>query len=84
MKNKKTYIVGDVHGEYALWHRTPPDSNCEIFNIFGHTMVEEIELDKHYIDVDTGCCNTKEPGYARLSAYCIEDDEVVWERRVVK
>jgi len=70
--------------EYALWNRTPPYPQCEIFNIYGHTMVEVVELDKHYIDVDTGCYNTKEPGYARLSAYCIEDDEVIWERRVVK
>ncbi len=70
--------------EYALWNRNLPYENCEIFNIFGHTMVEEVELNKHYINVDTGCCNTKEVGYARLSAYCIETGKVVTQRRIYK
>jgi len=41
--------------EYALWNRKEPKENSEIFNIFGHTLVKQIDIVKHYINVDIGC-----------------------------
>jgi len=41
--------------EYALWNRKEPKENSEIFNIFGHTPVKQIDIFKHYVNVDTGC-----------------------------
>ena len=70
--------------EYTLWNRKPPDENSKIFNIYGHTMVKTVDTTKHYISLDTGCYYTKEPDYARLSAYCINNNKVVSQRRVVK
>lgn len=63
--------------EYALWNRINPSKNVEIFNIFGHTIQKDVNLDmQHYINVDTGCCYVKE-GYGKLSAYCIENHSVI-------
>jgi serine/threonine protein phosphatase 1 len=65
-----------IFEEYALWNRINPNEDVEIFNIFGHTIQKEVDLTKHYINVDTGCCYTEE-GYGKLSAYCIEENSVI-------
>ncbi|RXJ89069.1 hypothetical protein CRV01_10650 [Arcobacter sp. CECT 8983] len=70
-ENKKTVE------QYALWNRKPPKENSAIFNIFGHTPVSSIDTSKHYINVDTGCCYKKEQNLGKLSAYCIETNEVI-------
>lgn len=66
----------NVFEEHALWSRKEPHEYVVIFNIFGHTIHHEVDISKHFIDVDTGCCY-KDKGYGKLSAYCIELDEVV-------
>lgn len=66
----------DVFEEYALWNRKEPKEDVPIFNIFGHTIQKEVDLTKHFIDIDTGCCYAKE-GYGKLSAYCVELNEVI-------
>jgi serine/threonine protein phosphatase 1 len=63
----------DIFEEYALWNRKEPNQSSVIFNIFGHTIQKGIDLTKHFINVDTGCCYVNE-GYGKLSAYCIERD----------
>ncbi len=68
--------------EYALWNRKDPKNDSEIFNIFGHTPVEfGVEIEEHFVNVDTGCYINKH-GYSELSAYCIENGEVVNVQRV--
>lgn len=62
--------------EYALWNRKEPKENSEIFNIFGHTPVKQIDIFKHYVNVDTGCY-IKKSDFAKLSAFCIETNEVI-------
>lgn len=37
----------DLLNEYALWNRDKPSLNAPIFNIFGHTIVQYVNLDKH-------------------------------------
>ena len=66
----------EVFEEYALWNKKEPKLDVPIFNIFGHTIQKEVDLTKHFINIDTGCCYTKE-GYGKLSAYCVELNEVV-------
>lgn len=66
----------DVFEEYALWNRKEPKESSMIFNIFGHTIQKEIDLAKHFINVDTGCCYANE-GYGKLSAYCIEKNCII-------
>ncbi len=66
----------EVFEEYALWNKKEPKLDVPIFNIFGHTIQKEVDLTKHLIDIDTGCCYTKED-YGKLSAYCVELNEVV-------
>ncbi len=66
----------DIVEEYALWNRKVPKLDTPIFNIFGHTIQREVDLSKHFINVDTGCCYPDE-GYGVLSAYCVEKDKVV-------
>lgn len=66
----------EIFEEYALWNRTNPNKNVKIFNIFGHSLQKEVDTSKHYINVDTGCHYTKE-GYGKLSAYCVETNEVI-------
>lgn len=65
-----------VFEEQALWNRKNPNEDVEIFNIFGHTIQKEVDTSKHYINVDTGC-HYIDLGYGRLSAYCIETNEVI-------
>ena len=62
--------------EYALWNRKNPNEEVEIFNIFGHTIQKEVDITKHYINVDTGC-HYVQNGYGKLSAYCIESNSVI-------
>jgi len=63
--------------EYALWNRTPPKRDVEIFNIYGHTPMDfGPEIEDHYVNVDTGCYIRKH-GFNTLSAYCVESGEVV-------
>jgi serine/threonine protein phosphatase 1 len=65
-----------VHTMFALWERILPKSDSPIFNIFGHTPVKDVVIDKNYINVDTGCYFSKD-GFGRLSAYCVESGEVI-------
>lgn len=67
----------EVVEQYALWNRKPPKEDSHIFNIYGHTPVSTIDTSKHYINVDTGCCYKKEDYLGKLSAYCIETNEVI-------
>ena len=61
----------------TLWGRVKPIDTEPIFNIFGHTPQQySIDIDKHYVNVDTGCYMKTESGYGVLSAYCIETGEV--------
>lgn len=69
-KNKR------VFEEWALWGRKMPNKDSEIFNIFGHTIVQKVDIQEHYVNVDTGCNYTKD-GFGVLSAYCIENKEVI-------
>jgi serine/threonine protein phosphatase 1 len=68
--------------EYCLWNRKEPKKDVEIFNIFGHTQVENIDTSKHFLNIDTGCTYGLEKGYGELSAYCIETSEIIHQRRV--
>ncbi|MDY3205617.1 MAG: metallophosphoesterase [Arcobacter sp.] len=57
--NNFLYVLGNHEKmmiEYALWNRKEPKIYVPIFNIFGHTIQKEVDLTKHFIDVDTGCC----------------------------
>lgn len=67
--------------EEALWSRKEPKFDAKIFNIFGHSIQKDVDISRHFINVDTGCCYDKE-GYGKLSAYCIEKNEVVYVNRV--
>ena len=65
--------------EYLLFSRKNPKKEVEIFNIFGHTPIKHIDTSKHFINIDTGCYIKNEDGYGKLSAYCIETNEVISE-----
>ena len=63
--------------DMALWNRREPDVDAKIFNIFGHTVTPYgAEVQPHYVNVDTGCYMALS-GYGMLSAYCVENGEVV-------
>jgi len=65
-----------IFEEYALWNRKIPNEKTKIFNIFGHTIQKEVDISKHFINVDTGCCYANK-GYGKLSAYCVESHSVM-------
>ena len=63
--------------ENVLWSRVKPSNNVNIFNIFGHTPQKySVDIEDHYINVDTGCYIKRKKGYGLLSAYCVETEEV--------
>ena len=65
--------------EYVLWNRKNPKIDVEIFNIFGHTPTKYIDTSKHFINVDTGCYIKNKSGYGKLSAYCVQTNEIISE-----
>lgn len=72
----------EVFQESALWNRIPPSSNTPIFNIYGHTPVEDININQHFLNLDTGCTYGLEGGFGELSAYCVQTQEIVQQKRV--
>lgn len=68
--------------ESALWNRTPPRSDVDIFNIYGHTPVEAVDCNQHFLNLDTGCTYGLESGFGELSAYCVQTQEIVQQKRV--
>jgi serine/threonine protein phosphatase 1 len=78
-----SWHLRDVESEFpAFLHaatttRLNPTEDAPIFNIFGHTPRRHgPEVHGHFVNVDSGCylCD---PGYGKLSAYCVETGEVV-------
>lgn len=69
-KKKRTFR------EYSLWGRKMPKVDSEIFNVFGHTIVQKVDIKEHYVNVDTGCHYVND-GFGVLSAYCIETGEII-------
>ena len=66
-----------VFKERAMWSRLEPLDQAPIFNVFGHTPQKfNVDLNAHYVNVDTGCYIKKQEGYGLLSAYCVESGEV--------
>lgn len=66
-----------VFSENILWSRVKPMNNVNIFNIFGHTPQKySVDIEDHYVNVDTGCYIKRKKGYGLLSAYCVETEEV--------
>ncbi len=59
-----------------------PKEDVDIFNIFGHTPVENINLNQHFLNIDTGCTYGLEENLGELSAYCLQTGEVVQQKRV--
>ena len=57
------------------------EPNSGIVNIFGHTPTKEYNSKSHCINVDTGCCYTKQ-SLAILTAYCVEDDSFLVQEKV--
>ena len=74
---KKQYL------EHIIWDRQTPDEYSNIFNIFGHTKVKEAKLNDNYINIDTGC-HSMNYMYGKLSAFCVDDQEVISINRDVK
>lgn len=61
----------------VMWSRMEPSDQVPIFNIFGHTPQKfNVNIEGHYVNVDTGCYIKREEGYGLLSAYCVETGEV--------
>ena len=69
--------------KYVLWDRQTPDENYEIFNIFGHTKVTQAQVKENYINIDTGCFSM-DYRYGKLSAFCIDDQEIITVSRNIK
>ena len=58
---------------------------ANIFNVFGHHPQKyHIDKTENYVNVDTGCCfaSKKNNLYGKLSAYCIETDEVIMQQTI--
>ena len=67
----------EIFRENVLWNRTKPEDHTNILNIFGHTPQKyTVEIEDHFVNVDTGCYIKRKKGYGLLSAYCVETGEV--------
>lgn len=75
-KNKETFE------EYALWNRKEPSKDTEIFNIYGHTPIQEVDLNQHFLNIDTGCTYGLENDLGELTAYCLQTEEIVQQKRI--
>lgn len=75
--NRHNATVQESFQHAALENRRKPTLQSDIFNIFGHTPVHNgVEISDQYVNVDSGCYMHFE-GFGKLSAYCIENGDVV-------
>jgi len=64
--------------EFAcLNNRFRPSKDASIFNIYGHVPYPSVEIGDTFVNVDTGCGKSRVD--AKLSAFCIETQEIVEE-----
>ena len=61
---------------YIMTNRKRPSVDAPIFNIYGHTNVGSVVIGKTFVNLDTGC--GRSDGSGKLSAYCVETQEVVF------
>ena len=80
-KDDKNYQ--EMFERCVLWDRQIPNEFSNIFNIFGHTKVKEAQLKDNYINIDTGCYYKNED-YGKLTAFCIDDQEVISIKRSIE
>ncbi len=59
---------------YAMSNRNRPSEDAPIFNIYGHVNVESVVIGHNFASIDTGCGKSHD---AKLSAFCIETQEVI-------
>jgi len=60
---------------YIMTNRKRPSADAPIFNIYGHTNVSSVVIGHNFVNLDTGC--GRSDGIGKLSAYCVETQEVV-------
>ena len=60
---------------YIMTNRKRPSADAPIFNIYGHTNVSSVVIGQNFVSLDTGC--GRSDGSGKLSAYCVETQEVV-------
>ena len=60
---------------YIMTNRRRPSADAPIFNIYGHTNVSSVVIGQNFVSLDTGCGRTD--GTGKLSAYCLETQEIV-------
>ena len=60
---------------YIMTNRNRPSADAPIFNIYGHTNVSEVVIGHNFVSLDTGC--GRSDGEGKLSAYCVETQEIV-------
>ena len=59
---------------YIMTNRRRPSADALIFNIYGHTNVSSVVIGHNFVSLDTGC--GRSDGEGKLSAYCVETQEV--------
>lgn len=77
LKDSSDAITIKRMNDIVLWGRIKPIDNAPIFNVFGHTPQKfSVDINNHYVNIDTGCYMKNMKGYGRLSAYCLETERV--------
>jgi len=75
---EKYWLFKDRDPDYFAFHamnnRYNPSSMSPIFNIFGHVPREKVIFGENFISLDTGCGRGVD---RKLSAYCVENKEVI-------
>lgn len=67
----------------CLYSRTKnPADNSEIFNIFGHTPVEKIEMANHFANIDTGAFIKEDIKYGKLTALHFPTMEIAQQENI--
>lgn len=52
-------IFRKIFEEQVLWSRYKDFDNTDIFNVYGHTILEEVKMKKYSCGIDLGCHKTK-------------------------
>jgi serine/threonine protein phosphatase 1 len=67
---------------HALWSRNKHSDNKDIFNVYGHTILEEVYINEYNANIDLGCYTTNKVPNPRLCALEFPTMKIITQKNI--